>query len=92
MIEKFIKSNIVPDHFYLSETYKILTRKMKDAVITKEGSPDFYKDNPNSHTYGNRHNLYTYDKPEDYRRTLDYLVYREARPKDKLTIEVIDAG
>ena len=67
---------------------------MKDVAGELNDLPDFYKNNLDVITYGNRHNTYTYDTAEDYRRTLDYIVFREPRPEsrnsDNFTIKVLD--
>ena len=38
-----------------------------------------YISNPDYHTYGNRHNTYSYDQAEDFKRVLDYVVFRKPR-------------
>ena len=62
---------------------------MKD-VATEKYDFDYYKNNSNFYTFGNRHNYYTYDAVQDHKNTLDYIVYREPKLQDMLEMNVID--
>ena len=73
----------------ISEPYKIVTKKMIDAA-TEIYDFDYYKNNSNFHTYGNRHNFYTSNIAWYHKSTLDYIVYREPKLQDMLEMKVID--
>ena len=72
-----------------SRAYAELTRKLVDAALEKD---NMYHDvhNLDSHTFGNRHNLYTYNTKDDFKRTLDYIVFRRPGPQDRINVRVMD--
>ena len=49
-----------------------------------------YANNPSAYTFGNIYNTYSYDTEQDFKRTLDYIVFRKSRMQDNLDIKVLD--
>ena len=74
---------------FFTETYQILTRIMSD-VATEVHNFSEYANNPSAYTYGNIYNTYSYNKKQDFKRTLDYIVFRKPRMQDNLDIKVLD--
>ena len=74
---------------FFTETYQILTREMSDVATEVYNFSD-YANNPSAYTFGNIYNTYSYDTEQDFKRTLDYIVFRKPRMQDKLDIKVLD--
>jgi hypothetical protein len=74
---------------FSTETYQILTRKMTDVATELYNFP-YYANNSIFYTYGNIYNTYSYDTEQDFKRTLDYVVFRKPRMQDNLDIKVLD--
>ena len=62
---------------------------MSDVATEVHNFSD-YANNPSAYTYGNIYNTYSYNKKQDFKRTLDYIVFRKPRMQDNLNIKVLD--
>ena len=62
---------------------------MNDVATEVHNFSD-YANNPSAYTYGNVYNTYSYNKKQDFKRTLDYIVFRKPRMQDNLDIKVLD--
>ena len=80
---------VISTAIFFTETYQILTRKMTD-VATEVYSFPYYANNSIFYTYGNIYNTYSYDTEQDFKHTLDYVVFRKPRMQDNLDIKVLD--
>ena len=74
---------------FFTATYQILTRKMTDVATELYNFP-YYANNSIFYTYGNIYNTYSYDTEQDFKRTLDFVVFRKPRMQDNLDIKVLD--
>ena len=74
---------------FFTETYQILTRIMSDVATEVYNFSD-YANNPSAYTYGNIYNTFSYDTEQDFKRTLDYIVFRKPRMQHNLDIKVLD--
>ena len=76
-----------------SRSYAELTRVLADAALEMKNISYYHgccKINKDLATFGNRHNFYTYNTKEDFKQTLDYIMFRKPRPNDRIDVKVID--
>lgn len=63
-----------------TSVYQRMTKLLVDPALQKYNQ-SYYFQNTDFHTYGNRHNYYSYTTKKDYKRTLDYILYRKPKKK-----------